>query len=650
MTSRPLLDQIESPDQISGLSRQELHQLNDELRDEIIEVVSGVGGHLGASLGVVELTVALHHVFDSPRDKIVWDVGHQAYGHKVLTGRRDRFPTIRQADGLSGFPKRGESVHDTFGVGHSSTSISAALGYAKARDLRKEKHHVVAVIGDGAITGGMAYEGLNNAGDTGTDMIVILNDNEMSISPNVGAINRYLTEITSGRMYNKFEQQVWDFLGRLPAGETAQKLAHKAKESLKTFMTPGHLFEALGFRYFGPIDGHDLDLVVETLRDVKRLGGPTLLHVVTEKGKGYSFAEADKLRYHGVSKFDPDKGMQKAAPPATPPPPSYTNVFGEYVLEAAKQDRRIVAITAAMPDGTGLVPFREQLPERFFDVGIAEQHAVTFAAGLACRGMKPVAAIYSTFLQRAYDQLIHDVALQNLNVVFALDRGGVVGADGPTHHGVFDLAYLRCIPNLVVMAPSNEAELTAMLSTSLAYDDGPIALRYPRGNGIGVEMPEVAEPLPIGKAAILHEGADVLFLGLGTGANVATEVAQRLRETEGLNPTVIDARFLRPLDEELIVSLAARHELVCTFEEGTVRGGFGSAVLELLHERMSEVPITRLFGLPDHFLAHGTPEEVLAEAGFSADHIAPRVADVWSHRDRKVDFPGRSRDASGGRA
>jgi 1-deoxy-D-xylulose-5-phosphate synthase len=650
MSSRPLLDQIESPDQISGLSREELHQLNDELRDEIIEVVSGVGGHLGASLGVVELTVALHHVFDSPRDKIVWDVGHQAYGHKVLTGRRDRFPTIRQAEGLSGFPKRGESIHDTFGVGHSSTSISAALGYAKARDLRKEKHNVVAIIGDGAITGGMAYEGLNNVGETGTDMVVILNDNEMSISPNVGAINRYLTEITSGRMYNKFEQQVWEFLGRLPAGEVAQKVAHKAKESLKTFMTPGHLFEALGFRYFGPIDGHDLDLVVETLRDVKRLGGPTLLHVVTEKGKGYSFAEADKLRYHGVSKFDPDKGMLKAAPPATPAPPSYTNVFGDFILSAAKEDRRIVAITAAMPDGTGLVPFREQLPERFFDVGIAEQHAVTFAAGLACRGMKPVCAIYSTFLQRAYDQLIHDVALQKLNVVFAMDRGGVVGADGPTHHGVFDLAYLRCVPDLVVMAPSNESELERMLATSLAYDDGPIALRYPRGNGLGVDVAEVAEPLPIGKAAIMHEGRDILFLGLGSGANVAQEVAERLREAGELDPTVIDARFLKPLDEELIVGLAARHELVCTFEEGTIRGGFGSAVLELLHERMAEVPATRLFGLPDHFLAHGTPDEVLQEAGFDAEHIVPEVTDAWSHRDRKVDFPGRTRDVSGGGA
>ncbi|RKZ10236.1 1-deoxy-D-xylulose-5-phosphate synthase [bacterium] len=599
---------------------------------------------------MVELTVALHHVFHSPRDRIIWDVGHQAYGHKVLTGRRDRFDTIRQADGLSGFPKRGESPHDSFGVGHSSTSISAALGYAKARDLRKEKHSVVAVIGDGAITGGMAFEGLNNVGDTGTDMIVILNDNEMSISPNVGAINRYLTEITSGRAYNKFEQQVWDLLGKLPKGNTAQKIAQRAKESLKTFMTPGHLFEALGFRYFGPIDGHDLDLVIETLRDVRHLSGPTLLHVVTEKGKGYSFAEADKLRYHGVSRFDRHKGIEPAVAPATPAPPSYTKVFGDFVLDAALKDRRIVAITAAMPDGTGLVPFREQLGERFFDVGIAEQHAVTFAAGLACRGMKPVVAIYSTFLQRAYDQLIHDVALQKLNVVFALDRGGVVGADGPTHHGVFDLAYLRCVPDLVTMAPSNELELQRMLATSLEYEEGPIALRYPRGNGLGVELPEQIEPLPIGRGAILEEGSDVLFLGLGTGTNVATEVAAGLRESGGPVPTVVDARFLKPLDEELILQLAARHELVCTFEEGTVAGGFGSAVLELLHERMAQVPMTRIFGLPDRFLIHGTPDEVLAEAGFDVGQILPEVTDAWAHRDRKVDFPGHSRDASGGSA
>ncbi len=641
MTAKSLLEQIESPDQVSGLSRAELRQLADELRTEIIEVVSGVGGHLGASLGVVELTVALHHVFDSPRDKIVWDVGHQAYGHKVLTGRRDRFGTIRQKDGLSGFPKRTESVHDTFGVGHASTAISAALGYAMARDLRKEKHSVVAIVGDGAMTGGIAFEGLNNVGECATDLIVILNDNEMSISPNVGAINRYLTEITSGRIYNTLEAQVWDLLGRLPGGTLAQQVAHKAKESLKTFMTPGHLFEALGFRYFGPIDGHDMDLVVDTLADMKRLSGPVLLHVVTEKGKGYPFAEADKLRYHGVSKFDPQKGIQVKAP-AKGSAPSYTGVFGSRLLAAAKEDRRVVAITAGMPDGTGLVPFREQLPERFFDVGIAEQHAVTFAAGLACRGMKPVVAIYSTFLQRAYDQVIHDVALQRLNVVFALDRGGVVGADGPTHHGVFDLAYLRCIPDLVVMAPRDEAELVHMMATALAYDDGPIAYRYPRGNGLGVAMPDEGEVLPLGKGVVLEVGEKVLLLGLGSGSVMAQQVAARLREY-GMHPTVVDARFLKPLDEELLLQQAARHELVCTFEEGTEVGGFGSAVLELFHRRLVEVPTTRVFGLPDRFLEHGTPEEVLSDAGFDTETLAASIRELWTGRERTIDFHGRHR-------
>ena len=639
MTKRSLLEQIESPDQISGLGREELQQLADELREEIIEVVSSVGGHLGASLGVVELTVALHHVYDSPRDRIVWDVGHQAYGHKVLTGRRDRFDTIRQWDGLSGFPKRTESPHDMFGVGHASTAISAALGYAKARDLRKERHGVVAIVGDGAMTGGIAFEGLNNVGDTGTDMLVILNDNEMSISPNVGAINRYLTEITSGRLYNRLEAQVWDLLGRLPGGGVAQQFAHKAKESLKTFMTPGHLFEALGFRYFGPIDGHDLELVCETLEDVKRLSGPVLLHVVTEKGKGYSFAENDKLRYHGVSKFDPTKGVQKKKPdPAAAP--SYTGVFGSQILAAAREDRRIVAITAGMPDGTGLVPFREEIPDRFFDVGIAEQHAVTFAAGLACREMKPVVAIYSTFLQRAYDQVIHDVALQKLNVVFALDRGGVVGADGPTHHGVFDLAYLRCIPEMVVMAPRNEDELQHMMATALDYDDGPIAFRYPRGNGTGVDMAEEPQILSIGRGVVLERGENVLLLGLGSGATMAEEAAAILSES-GVAPTVVDARFLRPLDRELILREAARHELVCTIEEGTEIGGFGSAVLELFHREMVQVPTTHVFGLPDRFLDHGTPDQVLDDAGLDPAQVAEKVLDIWNNRERTIDFHGR---------
>ncbi len=639
MSERPLLSQIESPDQISGLSRAELRTLADELREELIEVVSGVGGHLGAGLGVIELTVALHHVLDSPKDKIVWDVGHQAYGHKVLTGRREQFPTIRQYRGLSGFPKRGESVHDTFGVGHASTAISAALGYAVARDLRKEKHRVVAVVGDGALTGGIAYEGLNNVSETGTDMVVILNDNEMSISPNVGAVNRYLTEITSGRLYNHFEAELWDLLGKVPGGIKARTLAAKAKESLKTFMTPGHLFEALGFRYFGPIDGHDLDLVIDTLQDVCRLKGPTLLHVVTEKGKGYSFAEQDNLKYHGVTKFDPDKGVQAGQSSG---PPSYTSVFGNTVLKMAHQDRRIVAITAAMPDGTGLVPFREQLPDRFFDVGIAEQHAVTFAGGLACRGMKPVVAIYSTFLQRAYDQVIHDIALQKLNVVLALDRAGLVGADGPTHHGTFDLAYLRCIPDLVVMAPRDEDQLQHMLATALDYDEGPVALRYPRGDGVGVPMADQPTPMPIGVGETLQDGEEILLIGLGTGTILAQRAAELLSE-EGLRPTVIDAKFLKPLDRELLLQEGARHDLVVTLEEGAVHGGFGSAVLELFHAELGSVPHVLTLGIEDHFVEHGSPDQLLADVGLNPEAICTRVLSTWRGRHNTVDLHDRRR-------
>jgi len=621
MDPSPLLPQIESPDQISGLGREDLRRLSEELRQEIIRVVSGVGGHLGASLGTVELTVALHHCFDSPRDKIVWDVGHQAYGHKILTGRRERFGTIRQFHGLSGFPKLGESPHDTFGVGHASTAISAALGYCVARDLRKERHHVCAVVGDGALTGGIAYEGLNNAGHQDSDMIVILNDNDMSISPNVGAISKYLSQITSGQLYNRFESEVYTLLGRLPLGEKAQDFAHRVKESMKTFIVPGQFFEALGFRYFGPLDGHDLDLLVDILEDVKRLKGPTLIHLITEKGKGYSFAEADRLRYHGVSTFNPTEGV-KSKPKSGPP--SYTAVFGDTMTRLAEEDRRVVAITAAMSEGTGLVGFSQKHPDRFFDVGIAEQHAVTFAGGLACRGMKPVAAIYSTFLQRAYDQLIHDIALQKLNVVFALDRAGLVGADGPTHHGCFDLAYLRCIPNLVVMAPKDENELQHMLKTATGYDDGPIALRYPRGAGRGVTMDEELHELPIGKGEVLLRGGPVLLIGIGGGVGIALDAAAKLRE-EGLQPTVINARFLKPLDESLLLAEIARHATVCTIEEGTIRGGFGSAVMELAHAKLESPPKIHCFGIPDEFIEHGSPDELSELIGLTPDHIAESV-------------------------
>jgi 1-deoxy-D-xylulose-5-phosphate synthase len=634
-----LLDQIESPDQLSGMSRKELRQLADEVRDEVINVVSQVGGHLGASLGVVELTVAIHHCFDSPRDKIVWDVGHQAYGHKILTGRRAQFPTIRQYGGLSGFPRRSESPHDMFGVGHASTAISAALGYAVARDLRREKHHVIAVVGDGALTGGIAYEGLNNAGHVGTDLIVVLNDNEMSISPNVGAINRYLTQITSGSLYNKIEAEIWEMLGKMPGGVRAQALAHRLKESIKTLMVPGQLFEALGFRYFGPLDGHDLDLLVDTLNDVKHLKGPTLVHVITQKGKGYSFAEADAFRYHGVTKFDKTQGMVKK--PASGPP-SYTAVFGSTLVELANEDRRVVAITAAMPEGTGLDKFAAAHPDRFFDVGIAEQHAVTFAGGLACRGLKPVCAIYSTFLQRAYDQLIHDIALQGLNVVFALDRGGLVGADGATHHGCFDLTYLRAVPNFVIMAPKDEDELRHMLKTALCYDGGPIALRYPRGAGVGVPLTEPLQALPIGKGEILREGEDLALLAVGSGVQLALQAAQRLA-AQGIAATVANARFIKPLDRELLLQLAARHRLLCTVEEGTEQGGFGSAVLELLHRELDAVPRVHCFAIADHFVEHGEPAQLLRDVGLTPEAVAREIEQLLEGMRRRVDLADRRR-------
>ncbi|HEX9640886.1 MAG TPA: 1-deoxy-D-xylulose-5-phosphate synthase [Candidatus Krumholzibacteria bacterium] len=639
MSERPLLHQIESPDQISGLSIEELVWLAEELRGEIVAVVSSIGGHLGASLGVVELTVALHHCFDSPRDKLVWDVGHQAYGHKILTGRRERFPTIRQYQGLSGFPKLSESPHDMFGVGHASTAISAALGYCVARDLRKERHHVCAIVGDGALTGGVAYEGLNNAGHEDTNLIVILNDNDMSISPNVGALSRYLTQITSGHLYNRLESEVWSLLGRLPLGDKAQDLAHRVKESLKTFIVPGQFFEALGFRYFGPLDGHDLPLLVDTLEDVKRLKGPVLIHLITEKGKGYSFAEADRLRYHGVNKFDPQHGV-KSQPSVGPP--SYTDVFGDTLTRLAEEDRRIVAITAAMSEGTGLVGFSKAHPDRFFDVGIAEQHAVTFAGGLACRGLKPVAAIYSTFLQRAYDQLIHDIALQKLNVVFALDRAGLVGADGPTHHGAFDLAYLRCIPNLVVMAPMDENELQHMVKTATSYDDGPIVLRYPRGNGRGIEMDTELQVLPIGKGTVLQRGEELLLVGLGAGAALAEDCAKLLGET-GITPTVINARFLRPLDEELLLEEIVRHRVVCTIEEGTIRGGFGSALLELAHERLETPPRMHIFGIPDEFIEHGSPAELQRLIGLHPEQLAESIRRFMLGREQRIDLAAHRR-------
>ncbi len=616
-----ILPTIDGPGALKRLGLDDLQRLCGELRDEIVTAVARNGGHLGASLGVVELTVALHTVFDSPRDKILWDVGHQAYGHKLLTGRREAFFTLRQKGGIGGFPRRGESEHDAFGVGHASTAISAALGYALARDARGESHRVIAVVGDGALTGGLAYEGLNNAGQSKTDLTVILNDNEMSISPNVGAIAKHLTRITSGRVYTRLEGGVWELLGRGPYGRKVQILAGRVKEGLKRLVVPTILFEELGFKYFGPIDGHDLPTILKTLRSVREIRGPVLVHLITEKGKGYAFAEQDRFKYHGVGRFDKEEGI-KAVPA---PVPTYTSVFGDCLTKLARRDPRIHAITAAMPEGTGLSAFREEFPDRFYDVGIAEQHAVTFAASLACAGLRPVVAVYSTFLQRAFDQLIHDVALQNLPVVFAVDRSGLVGEDGPTHHGAFDLTFLRMIPNLTLMAPKDEDELQHMLATALAREDGPCALRYPRGNGLGVELADEPRPLPLGRGEVLREGDDLCLLAVGAMVQPALEAAQWLQRS-GLRASVVNMRFIKPLDEDLLSAVWDRHRLIATVEESARLGGFGAAVLEWAADCQpaADVRVVSL-ALPDRFIEQGARREQLAEAGLTGEQIGARL-------------------------
>ena len=579
--ARRLLDTINNPQELKKLPPEFLPQLAQEIREKIISTVAKTGGHLAPSLGVVELSIALHYVFDCPRDKIVWDVGHQAYAHKLLTGRQDRFHTLRQHGGLSGFPKRGESCYDAFDTGHSSTSISAALGIASARCLKKERHRVIAVIGDGSMTAGIAFEGLNNAGDLNKDLIVVLNDNGMSIAPNVGAMSSFVSRKLTRPTMVFLKKQVENLLRSLPAiGEDLVTWAKRSEESFKAFFTPGMLFEALKFTYLGPVNGHRLDHLVETFNNVKNLKGPILVHVLTTKGKGYEPAETDPTGFHGLGKFDPDTGEPKKSVSEVP---TYTQVFGDTLVRLARQDPKIVAITAAMPDGTGLVDFRQEFPTRFFDVGICEQHAVTFAGGLAVEGMRPVAVIYSTFLQRAYDQILHDVCIQKLPVVFALDRAGVVGEDGETHQGLFDLSYLRHLPNLVLMAPKDENELRDMLFTAVEHP-GPVALRYPRGRGVGVAFSSTLSKVPIGKAEVLREGQDLLILALGASVYPALEAAKEL-EKQGFSATVVNARFVKPLDEPLILSLAAQHGRVLTVEENVVAGGFGSAVLELLADR-----------------------------------------------------------------
>jgi 1-deoxy-D-xylulose-5-phosphate synthase len=615
--ARRLLDAINNPQELKKLPPEFLPQLAKEIREKIISTVAHTGGHLAPSLGVVELSIALHYVFDCPRDKIVWDVGHQAYAHKLLTGRQDRFHTLRQHGGLSGFPKRCESPYDAFDTGHSSTSISAALGIASARCLKRERHRVIAVIGDGSMTAGIAFEGLNNTGDLNKDLIVILNDNGMSIAPNVGALSSFFSRKLTRPTIVFLKKQVENLLRSFPAiGDDLVLWAKKSEESFKAFITPGMLFEALKFTYLGPVNGHRLDHLIETFNNIKNLDGPILVHVLTAKGKGYQPAESDPTSFHGLGKFDPDTGEPKKSVSQVP---SYTEVFGDTLVRLARENPKVVAITAAMPDGTGLVDFHKEFPTRFFDVGICEQHAVTFAGGLAVEGMRPIAVIYSTFLQRAYDQVLHDVCLQNLPVVFALDRAGIVGEDGETHQGLFDLAYLRHLPNMVVMAPKDENELRDMLLTAVEHP-GPIALRYPRGRGVGVAFSSTLNKVPIGKAEVLQEGQDLLILALGASVYPALEAAQELAK-QGFSATVVNARFVKPLDEHLILSLAARHGRVLTVEENVVAGGFGSAVLELLADRgLSGVTVKRL-GIPDVFVEHGTQDILRKQYGLDAAGI-----------------------------
>ncbi|MBK4738260.1 1-deoxy-D-xylulose-5-phosphate synthase [Noviherbaspirillum pedocola] len=604
-----LLDNINAPSDLRRLSRTQLKPLADELRAFLLDSVSKTGGHLSSNLGTVELTIALHYVFNTPEDRIVWDVGHQTYPHKILTGRRERMHTLRQMNGVSGFPRRDESEFDTFGTAHSSTSISAALGMALAAKTKGENRHAVAVIGDGAMTAGMAFEALNNAGvHEDINLLVVLNDNDMSISPPVGALNRYLARLMSGRFYAAARS-----VGKSVLPGPMLELAKRLEEHAKGMVMPATMFEEFGFNYIGPIDGHDLDALVPTLQNLRNLKGPQFLHVVTKKGQGYKLAEADPVLYHGPGKFNPAEGIK----PATTAKKTYTQVFGDWLCDMAQKDERLIGITPAMREGSGMVEFEQRFPERYYDVGIAEQHAVTFAAGMACENLKPVVAIYSTFLQRGYDQLIHDVALQNLDVTFALDRAGLVGADGATHAGNYDMAYLRCIPNMVIAAPSDESECRKLLSTAYVYP-GPAAVRYPRGAGVGAVVDKALDTVPLGKGVVRRKGRDVAILAFGT------MVAPSLGAAEGMNATVADMRFVKPLDTELVLELAASHHLIVTVEEGAIMGGAGSAVAEALAAAGVVKPLLQL-GLPDRFIDHGDAPTLLAQCGLDAAGIAASI-------------------------
>ncbi|WP_062791304.1 1-deoxy-D-xylulose-5-phosphate synthase [Aquitalea pelogenes] len=608
----PLLDTIHQPSDLRALGRQQLPQLATELREFLVDTVSKTGGHFASNLGSIELTIALHYVFNTPDDRLVWDVGHQTYPHKILTGRRERMGSMRQKGGLAGFPKREESPYDTFGVGHSSTSIGAALGMAAAAKLQGLDRKCVAIIGDGAMTAGQAFEALNNAGAMDTDLLVILNDNDMSISPNVGALNNYLAKLMSGRFYAAMREGSSKVLGMAPP---LKEIASKVEEHVKGFFTPGTLFEEFGFNYIGPIDGHDLDVLVDTLKNIRSLKGPQFLHIVTKKGHGYKLAENDPVKYHGVTKFDPANGLAGGKSGGKP---QYTQVFGDWICDMAKLDKRLVGITPAMREGSGLVRFEKEHPDRYFDVAIAEQHAVTFAAGLACDGAKPVVAIYSTFLQRGYDQLIHDVALQNLPVLFAIDRAGLVGADGPTHAGAFDISFLRCIPNMTVLAPSDENECRQLLYTAFCMDS-PTAVRYPRGVGPGVEIQQEMTALPLGKGVLRRSGkGKVAILAFGS------MVTPALAAAEALDASVADMRFVKPLDTGLIRQLAEQHDYIVTVEENVVMGGAGSGCLEAM-QAMGIVKPALLLGLPDDYVEHGDPAVLLADCGLNAAGIEASI-------------------------
>lgn len=628
ITPGPLLAKIETPADLRKLDPEQLIEVCDELRDYIVDTVSVHGGHFGASLGVVELTVALHYVFNTPKDLLLWDVGHQAYGHKILTGRRQQFHTNRKYKGLSGFPKRSESEYDTFGVGHSSTSISAALGMAVARDLNAEDHKVVSVIGDGAMTAGLAFEAMNNAGAMNTDMLVVLNDNCMSIDPNVGALKEYLTEITTSKTFNKLRDEIYDMLGYFKsAGDKMRKVASRLEKAVTAAVTPGGLFQALGFKYYGPVDGHNVDTLRRHMNDLKDIPGPKLLHVVTVKGKGFAPAEREQTKWHAQSSpFDKITGKSLAPPKPKPTVPKYQHIFGDAIVELANEDDRIVGITPAMPSGSSLWPLMNTFPDRAFDVGIAEQHSITFAAGLATQGKKAFAAIYSTFLQRAYDQVIHDVAIQKLPVVFCIDRAGLVGADGPTHHGLYDISFLRSAPNMIVSSPLNEQELRDMMYTASKHENAAWAIRYPRGKATGMKLRDGFQPIEIGKGKCIREGEDVAILSFGPIGNYVAEAADIMADGD-IYIGHYDMRFAKPLDTGLIDQICRRYQHIITIEDGIKIGGFGSAVAEYLADKTYGVPIS-IMGVPDRIVEHGTQRQLHDEVGLGPDGIMKQVKKV----------------------